>query len=97
MNKENECRLNLLASTAVNCFEMMNRLDHASEEYAEFIVALNHYKRHREGAFEELTEEICDSIILGKQLEYLFGSHLDAMMAKKLNKLEKQIHERENK
>ena len=86
-------RMEALAKRAVLTFGATAQMNQATEEFAEFIAALNHSRRKRDGFGRELIEEVCDSIILAKQLEVIYEEDMWPMIEMKLDKLEKQIKE----
>lgn len=91
----NEAVLSRMAAEAVETFGERAQLDQAVEEFAEFAVALNHFKRKRKFSGKELLEEMCDCIIMAKQFEYIaekeYGQSYDDAMSYKLSKLDKAI------
>ena len=52
------------------------QLAQAQEECAELIVAVNHYRRGRDGALDALASEVADVQIMAAQLEVMLGSEI---------------------
>ena len=101
MDEINNFAMEYLTGKAVDTFGEITQLDQAVEEFAEFTVAVNHYKRKRDQSDRELLEETCDCIILAKQLEHIasekYGQAFDDAMSYKLSKLDKAIRAVESK
>jgi len=67
--------------------------DQAVEECAELITAIKHYRRGKIGKTELLSELADVSLMLG-QLTYMLGeSELEAVLSKKVSKLNKLLSE----
>ena len=85
----------------INNFAMEYITGKAVDTFGEITVAVNHYKRKREQSQQELLEEMCDCIIMAKQLEYIasekYGQVFDDAMSFKLSKLDKAIRAVESK
>ena len=101
MDEINNFTMKYQTERAVDTFGEIAQIEQAVEEFAEFTVAVNHYKRKREQSQQELLEEMCDCIIMAKQLEYIaskkFGQAFDDAMSYKLIKLDKAIRAVESK
>ncbi len=69
------------------------------EECAELIVAINHFRRGREGARQSLIGEIADVEIMLQQARLMLGDDaaIDAMIEIKLNRLSARLERGENK
>ena len=61
-----------LCSDAVSLWGIETQCNHASEECAEFIVALNHYRRGRIKD-DEIITEIADVFIMMTEMAHIFG------------------------
>lgn len=69
MNEE----LQNFSKEMVNKWGEINQLRQTQEEAAELITAISHFLREKEGAKENLYEEIADMIIMINQLFYILG------------------------
>lgn len=85
-------RLKHILLEAVAKWGVNAQTDMAIEEMGELIVAVNHYRRGREGAIDNVQEEIADVIIAMNQMKMMYGSDaVDAIIEQKLNRLEKRL------
>ncbi len=85
-------RLKHILSKAVAKWGVDAQTNLAIEEMGELIVAINHYRRGREGAIDNVQEEIADVIIAMNQMKMMYGSDaVDAIIERKTNRLEKRL------
>jgi NTP pyrophosphatase (non-canonical NTP hydrolase) len=82
---------------AVDTFGKDNQTNMATEELAELIVALNHWRRGRAGK-DAVIEEIADCYLMLLQLTYIVTGASDfspviAEMERKLQRLNRRIEE----
>lgn len=80
---------------AVDTFGKDNQINMATEELAELIVAINHWRRGRAGK-DAVIEEIADCYITLKQLTYIVTEEYDESsvmlhIERKLKRLTKRI------
>lgn len=85
------------AKKAVDTFGKENQINMATEELAELIVAINHYRRGRAGK-DEVIEEIADCYIMLRQLIYIVTDSMSfqpihEMLEKKVQCLQRRIEE----
>lgn len=85
-------RVKHILSEAVAKWGVDAQTDMAIEEMGELIVAINHYRRGREGGIDNVQEEIADVIIAMNQMKMMYGSDaVDAIIERKLNRLERRL------
>lgn len=80
---------------AVDTFGKVNQTNIATEELAELIVAINHWRRGKAGK-DTVIEEIADCYIMLRQLTYIVTDSMSFtpihdMLEKKLQRLERNI------
>lgn len=85
------------AKKAVDTFGKENQLNMATEELAELIVAINHWRRGRAGK-DEVIEEIADCYIMLRELTYIVTDSMSfdpihEMLEKKVKLLNRRIEE----
>lgn len=79
----------LLAQAAMRHYGLENRLNQMQEELAEAMAAINHWRRGRPGAREELTEELADVLVVMEQLQVELGPEIARWVAEKKERLSK--------
>lgn len=63
-----------------------------SEEAAEYMVALNKFRRGHSEAYENIKEEVADVLIMARQLRYLLGyEDIDRIVNSKLDRQMRRI------
>lgn len=82
---------------AVDTFGVENQTNMATEELAELIVAINHWRRGRVGN-DAVIEEIADCYIMLRQLTYIVtdasdSSPITPVIQRKLVQLDRRIEE----
>lgn len=84
--------LETFAKIALINYTPKSQMEMAEEECAEFIVAMRHFQRGREGANEAVLEEIADVIIMMAQMRQQFGALMvDSIIQRKINRELKRI------
>lgn len=66
-----------------------SQADMLCEEAAEFMVALNKFRRGSSEAYAQLVEELADVLVVAEQLRYIFGE--DAVNDIMNKKIERQL------
>lgn len=79
---------------AYNTFGTWSQLDMCTEECAELIAAINHFKRCRPSSGADLEEEIADVIIMVTQIimGLNISSDVKCMISKKIKRLEGRLN-----
>lgn len=78
-----------LALAAMRHYGLENRLNQMQEELAEAMAAINHWRRGRSGAREELAEELADVLVVMEQLRVELGPEIERWVAEKKERLSK--------
>lgn len=79
----------LLAQAAMRHYGLENCLNQMQEELAEAMAAINHWRRGRPGAREELAEELADVLVVMEQLQVELGPEIARWVAEKKERLSK--------
>lgn len=67
-----------------------------TEEAAEYMVALNKFRRGKSEAYEDIKEEVADVIVIASQLRYLLGAaEIDKIMDSKIKRQLERIEAEE--
>ena len=74
-----------------------SQADMLCEEAAEFMVALNKFRRGSSEAYAQLVEELADVLVVAEQLRYIFGEDaVNDIMNKKIERQLLRMKEEEN-
>lgn len=74
-----------------------SQADMLCEEAAEFMVALNKFRRGSTDAYAQIVEELADVLVVARQLRYIVGEDaVDHIMQKKIDRQLERMKEEQN-